>query len=191
MCPSIILHIFVSRFSSHQMFFASEFLSNYGRWRPSRSWSTSGDLTIIANIRSLIPTIPESEHLYDEYEHLSILHLDSRQPVNENSVDAIQDYIWTTCGLVVRKRDFFLNLRVPFGRANKIARWWIPANFLWIALCYESKPNFQASMYSSHFPSDLSLPLQPYKFRKRKALHCLCFLGHSKFLHQVLRLVLD
>ena len=78
------------------------------------------DITVVANIRALIPNIEEDgQHLYDEYEKLPILHFDSRQSISEHTGDstkkAIQDFIWNTFGVKVYKNDFFLNLMVPPG----------------------------------------------------------------------------
>ena len=78
------------------------------------------DITVVANIRALIPDIEEDEqHLYDEYENLPILHFDSCLSLQENNVDrakkAIQDFIWNTFGKKIFKNGFYMNLLVPPG----------------------------------------------------------------------------
>ena len=96
---------------------------------PSTSCCDRLDLTILANIKAIVPSIPESEHLYDELEHVTVLHFTSRLgpgSLSESLVDAakmaIRNYIWSNYGLSIRKRDFFLNARIPpDGRACRIA----------------------------------------------------------------------
>ena len=76
------------------------------------------DVTIMANIRDLIPNTEEDEqHLYDEYENLPILHFDSRQV--DEAKRAIQEFIWNTFAIRVFKNDVHMIFCVPPGTVEQ------------------------------------------------------------------------
>ena len=134
---------------------------------PSLRFPGRLDVTVVANIRALIPNIEEDEqHLYI-YENLPILHFDSRQSLMEYTVDAAKKairilsgilWVWLctkaistwTWWFLQRLLSGHMELLTESALTLRLLKSFIAFSFRWAAPLGELKHKCLGSMFDSH-----------------------------------------